>query len=63
MTIELEWMRSMITIIAFATFVGIVAWAWSGCKRGDFDAAARSVLVDDELEPIKKNVMNKQGRQ
>ena len=45
---DIEWMRSMMTVTAFATFVGIVAWAWSARKRGDFEAAARSVLEDDE---------------
>jgi cytochrome c oxidase cbb3-type subunit 4 len=45
---DIEWMRSSMTVIAFATFVGIVMWAWSSRKRNDFDVAARSVLDDDE---------------
>jgi cytochrome c oxidase cbb3-type subunit IV len=45
---DMEWMRSAMTVIAFATFVGIVLWAWSSRRRGDFDAAARSILADDE---------------
>jgi cytochrome c oxidase cbb3-type subunit IV len=47
---ELEWMRSLMTLAAFVTFIGIVAWAWSGRKRGDFEAAARSVLIEGEDE-------------
>lgn len=61
MATEWEWMRSMVTVMAFATFIGIVAWAWSARKRGDFDTAARSVLADDEMEPVRKN--ENQGRQ
>jgi len=60
MTMEWEGMRSMVTVIAFATFIGIVAWAWSARKRGDFDAAARSVLLEDEMDQPKK-AMNARG--
>lgn len=45
---DIDWMRPMMTVAAFATFVGIVAWAWSARKQSDFEAAARSVLEDDE---------------
>jgi cytochrome c oxidase cbb3-type subunit IV len=44
---ELESMRSLITVAAFITFIGIVAWAWSARKRADFDTAANSVLIED----------------
>jgi cytochrome c oxidase cbb3-type subunit IV len=43
----MEWMRSAMTVIAFATFIGIVMWAWSSRKKSDFEVAARSVLDDD----------------
>lgn len=43
-------MRSLMTVIAFATFLGIVAWAWSSRKQQDFDAAARSVLAEDDSD-------------
>lgn len=42
--------RSIVTVMAFVTFVGIVLWAWSGARRERFDAAARLPLEDDELE-------------
>ena len=44
----MEWMRSGMTVIAFATFIGIVLWAWSSRKKEDFEVAARSVLDEDE---------------
>lgn len=48
MTMDMEWMRSGMTVVAFVTFIGIVGWAWSSRKRADFEFAARSVLEDDE---------------
>ena len=51
MSMTMEWIRSMMTVITFATFVGIVLWAWSARKRNDFDAASRSILVEDDSSP------------
>jgi len=50
MDIDLTLARSIVTVAAFITFVGIVIWAWSGARREGFEAAARSPLEDDELE-------------
>jgi cytochrome c oxidase cbb3-type subunit 4 len=67
MSMDIEWMRSSMTVIAFATFIGIVMWAWSSGKRSDFDVAARSVLEDDapenanEAKPGARHSMNKRG--
>ena len=36
------------TVITFITFIGIVAWAYSGNRKQAFDAAARMALEDDE---------------
>ena len=61
---DIEWMRSSMTLIAFATFVGIVMWAWSSRKRNDFDVAARSVLEDDapdEADASGRHSMNTRG--
>jgi cytochrome c oxidase cbb3-type subunit IV len=63
MNMNMEWMRSAMTVIAFATFIGIVLWAWSSRKRGDFDAAARSVLLEDEAAQGKGINENKRQRQ
>jgi cbb3-type cytochrome oxidase subunit 3 len=45
---DMEWMRSAMTVIAFVAFIGIVLWAWRARKQSDFEAAARSVLRDDD---------------
>ena len=61
MTMDMAWMRSMMTVAAFATFIGIVLWAWSSRKKGDFEVAARSVLEDDETELRARNPMKRKG--
>ena len=45
---DINTLRSIVTVLAFACFVGIVLWAWSGKRREDFEAAARVPLDDDE---------------
>lgn len=40
--------RSIITVLAFLMFCSIVCWAWSSKRRDDFDAAARIPLDDDD---------------
>jgi cytochrome c oxidase cbb3-type subunit 4 len=40
-------MQSIITLVAFLIFVGIVGWAWSGRRREAFGEAARIPLDDD----------------
>ena len=41
-------LRTIMTVVAFLTFIGIVAWAYSGKRRKAFDEAARMALEDDE---------------
>lgn len=36
------------TAILLVTFAAIVAWAWSGRRKRDFDEAARLPLEEDE---------------
>ena len=50
MDFDLNLARSIVTVAAFVTFVGIVIWAWSGARRERFEAAARLPLEDDEPE-------------
>lgn len=41
-------LRSIITICAFAAFIGVVFWAWSGARKAEFDQAAHMPLEEDE---------------
>ena len=34
--------------VLLLTFLGVVAWAWSGRRKRDFDAAAPRLLDDGE---------------
>jgi cytochrome c oxidase cbb3-type subunit 4 len=38
---DLDTLRTVIEVLAFAAFVGVVAWAWSARRRDDFGRAAR----------------------
>ena len=41
-------MRSVVTLISMATFIGIVLWAYSAKRKDDFDEAARLPFADEE---------------
>jgi cytochrome c oxidase cbb3-type subunit IV len=40
-------LRSLTTLLMFAAFIGIVAWAWNGRRRARFDDAAQLPFADD----------------
>jgi cytochrome c oxidase cbb3-type subunit 4 len=44
--------RGLLTLVLLLAFLALVAWAWSGRRRADFDEAARLPLDD---EPPKKH--------
>ena len=39
------------TALLLVSFAAIVAWAWSGRRKRDFDEAARLPLEEDEPSP------------
>jgi cytochrome c oxidase cbb3-type subunit 4 len=41
-------LRSIATVAALVSFVGIWVWAWSGKHKKDFDEAARLPFEGDE---------------
>ena len=43
--------RMIITVITFATFVGIVLWACSGKRKAAFEDAAQLPFRDDDDVP------------
>jgi len=61
MDFDLNLARSIVTVAAFVTFVGIVIWAWSGARRERFDAAAMLPLEEDELERGSSTVPSDHG--
>jgi cytochrome c oxidase cbb3-type subunit IV len=48
MTVDIDTLRSLMTVLAFVTFVGIVLWAYSGPARRRFEEAARLPFEEDE---------------
>ena len=42
-------LRSIVTVLAFLSFLGIVAWAWSGRRRAAFEEAARLPFTEDDV--------------
>lgn len=57
---DINALRSIITVAAFVAFVGIVLWAFSSRSKAAFDAAAR--LPFDE-EPFDEQVSGTAGRE
>jgi len=41
-------LHSVWTVVAFVFFVGVLFWAWSGKRKGNFDQAARMAMDDDK---------------
>ena len=46
---ELTDLRSLMTVVSFFVFAGIVAWAWMARQREGFDEAARLPFADDAV--------------
>jgi cytochrome c oxidase cbb3-type subunit 4 len=44
---DINLIRTILTVTAFAVFIGIVLWAWSGRRRAAFDEAARLPFSED----------------
>jgi cytochrome c oxidase cbb3-type subunit 4 len=45
---DINTLRSAVTLLAFGCFVGIVAWAWSRRNQADFDEAAQLPFRQDD---------------
>lgn len=46
---EINELRSAVTVLSFLIFIGIIWWAYSDRRRQSYDQAARIPLDDDEL--------------
>lgn len=52
---DINILRSAVTVIAFACFLGIVWWAYSARSRQGFEEAAQLPFSDDELSAAPRN--------
>ena len=39
---DINTVREIVTVLSFATFIGIVGWAWSRRNRASFEEAGRT---------------------
>jgi len=53
-------MRTVVTVVSFLVFIGIVFWAWSARRKSQFDEAARLPLEDDLPQPASNNTATEQ---
>ncbi len=44
---DINFLRSAITVVSLLTFLGIVVWAWSRRNKADFDEAALLPFQDE----------------
>ena len=45
---DINTLRSIVTVVTFLVFIGIVVWAWSGRNAKGFDGAAQLPFKQDE---------------
>ena len=48
MDFDLNILRAAVTVVSFAVFLGIVAWAWSKRRANDFDEAANLPFAEHD---------------
>jgi len=48
MTMDINTLRSIVTVATFLVFIGIVVWAWSSRNAKSFDEAAQLPFEQDE---------------
>ncbi len=46
---DINLLRSLITVVSLVTFIGIVVWAFGPGRRERFDEAAHLPFADDEI--------------
>jgi cytochrome c oxidase cbb3-type subunit IV len=48
---DINLLRSIVTVLMLLIFAGIVVWAWGRKRQAAFDAAAQLPLIDDAPSP------------
>ncbi len=47
MEFDINFLRSLTTVVSFLMFIGILLWAYSGRKSADFEQAAKLPFEQD----------------
>lgn len=58
---EINDLRSILTVLGLLCFLGIVAWAYSGRARKGFEEAAQLPFSDEDL-PVAGGGHSKEGK-
>jgi cytochrome c oxidase cbb3-type subunit 4 len=45
---DVNTLRTVVTVLSLVAFLGIVCWAWSRSNRAAFDEAAHLPFLDDD---------------
>ena len=58
MTIEnlFDSASSVMTVVSFVTFIGIVWWTYISHKKSDFDAAAQLPFSDEDVSSVVSSI-------
>jgi cytochrome c oxidase cbb3-type subunit IV len=48
---DINTIRSIVTVVTFLVFIGIVLWAWSSRNAKSFEEAAQMPFKHDENSP------------
>jgi cytochrome c oxidase cbb3-type subunit 4 len=51
---DINTLRSVVTLVSLLLFVGIVAWAWSSRRRSAFEEAAALPLAEETHQGERK---------
>ena len=54
MSIDLNLMRAIVTLLSFVAFMGIVWWVMSRKRQAGFDEAAHLPFLDEASAPVPK---------
>jgi cytochrome c oxidase cbb3-type subunit 4 len=46
---DIDTIRSLITVLSLAVFLGIVFWAWSAKRKAAFDQAAQLPFAEEDV--------------
>jgi len=48
MELDINVLRSFVTLVSLAMFIGLMVWTWNRRQKRDFDEAAHLPFLDDE---------------
>ncbi len=58
---DLNTLRSIVTLLSFVGFLGIVVWAFTPRRKAQFERAGSMALVDDPQPPVSQPASRRSG--